>query len=102
MQTFQLLQEPLPDAAPVGTAKREIFSSSGEGKQEEENDVKERGVGNEACQGDPAQLTAASEDCRLHKTALTWPCHLGSSVWQVARNLQMPHQDLSCLICSGL
>ena len=101
MQTHQRLQEPLSVAAPAGAAEREIFSPSGEGKREEETYVKERGVRNEACLGDPAQLTAASEDCSLLKTALTWPGHLGSTVWQVASTMQMPHQVLSCLICSG-
>ena len=64
--------------------------------------MKEGDEGNEDCQGDPAQLTAACEDSRLHRTALAWPCHLGSNVWQVARNLQLPHQDCSCLMFSGL
>ena len=66
----------------------------------EENNKKERGEVNEACQGDPAQLAAACEDSRLLMTTLAWPRHLGS--WQVTRTLQLVHQELSCLMFNGL
>ena len=55
----------------------------------------EDGEGSEAGLDDPAQLTAACEDFHLHKTTLALPCHPGSSVLQVARNLSQLHQDSS-------
>ena len=55
-------------------------------------DEKEGG-GSEAVLDDPEQLIAAFEDFGLHTTALTWLFHPGSSAWQVAKNLKLPHQD---------
>ena len=43
--------------------------------------------------GDPKQKIAVSEDFRLPKRALAWPCLPASNVWQYAGNWQQPHQD---------
>ena len=93
-QLPQLFYEPLADAAPDGAAVTETSSFSlEEGNKEKGED--EEGEGSVAGQGVPGQPTAACEDFYLHKTALTLPCFPGSSVWQVARNLQQQHQDLT-------
>ena len=70
----------------------ETYFSLEEGKELE----REEGKGSEAGLDDPGELTAACEDFHLHKTTLALPCHPGSSVWQVARNLSQQHQDSAC------
>ena len=53
----------------------------------EELGHEEEGEGSEAGLDDPEQQTAAHEGFHLCMTALTWPCHLASSVLPVAKSL---------------
>ena len=56
-------------------------------------DEKKEGGGSEAVLDDSEPPIAACGDFHLHMTALVWLFDPGSSAWQVAKNLKLPHQD---------